>query len=98
MTKREEIISSLNACMDVHRSGLWSSGCAFCSYAKQSNPKCFMNLTRDAVALLREQPEIVRCKDCIYHHYENNRIPYCELIDYGYGWHDDDFCSRGKRR
>ena len=57
MTNREEIINSLNACMDVHRSGLWSSGCAFCSYAKQSNPKCFMNLTQDAVALLREEPE-----------------------------------------
>lgn len=99
MTEREEIINSLNACMDVHRSGLWSSGCAFCSYAKQSNPKCFMNLTRDAVALLREQPKIVRCKDCIYHHYTNDstHIPYCELIDYGYGWQDDDFCSRGKR-
>ncbi len=57
MTSREEIINSLNACMDVHRSGLWSSGCAFCSYAKQSNPKCFMNLTKDAVALLREESE-----------------------------------------
>lgn len=43
--------------MDVHRSGFWSSGCAFCSYAKQSNPKCFMNLTKDAIALLRERPE-----------------------------------------
>lgn len=57
MTSREEIINSLNACMDVHRSGLWSFGCAFCSYAKQSNPKCFMNLTKDTVALLREEPE-----------------------------------------
>ena len=57
MTSREEIINSLNACMDVHRSGLWSSGCAFCSYAKRSNPKCFMDLTKDAVALLREEPE-----------------------------------------
>lgn len=57
MTEREEIINSLNACMDVHRSGLWSSGCAFCSYAKRSNPKCFMDLTKDAIAMLREQPE-----------------------------------------
>ena len=51
-----------------------------------------------AIALLKEQPEIVRCKDCIYHHYDNDHIPYCERIDYGYGWKDDDFCSRGKRR
>ena len=46
----------------------------------------------------KETPDIVRCKECIYHHYDSNRIPYCELIDYGYGWKDDDFCSRGKRR
>ena len=45
-----------------------------------------------------ETPDIVRCKECIYHHYDNDHIPYCELIDYGYGWHDDDFCSRGERR
>ena len=51
-----------------------------------------------AIALLKKQPEIVRCKDCIYHHYDNDHIPYCERIDYGYGWKDDDFCSRGKRR
>ena len=56
MTEREEIINSLNACMDVHRSGLWSSGCAFCSYAKWRNPKCFMNLIKDVIELLK-QPE-----------------------------------------
>ena len=58
MTSREEIINSLNACMDVHRSGLWSSGCAFCSYAKQSNPKCYMNLTKDVIELLKEQEPV----------------------------------------
>ena len=59
MTEREEIINSLNACMDVHRSGLWSSGCAFCSYAKQSDPKCFMDLTKDAIALLKHDDETI---------------------------------------
>lgn len=41
------------------------------------------------------QPEIIKCKDCIHHHYENGKIPYCDRIDYGYGWKDDDYCSRG---
>ena len=59
MTNREEIINSLNACMDVHRSGLWSSGCAFCSYAKRSNPKCFMDLTRDAIELLKHDEQTI---------------------------------------
>ena len=52
----------------------------------------------DAIDILKSQPDIVRCKDCVYHHYDNDHIPYCERIDYGYGWKDDDFCSRGERR
>ena len=43
------------------------------------------------------QPEIIRCKDCKYHHYEGD-IPYCANIDYGYGWKDNDFCSKAERR
>lgn len=41
----------------------------------------------------------VRCKDCKHHRYEKHfdkRIPYCDRINYGYGWQDDDFCSRGE--
>lgn len=41
--------------------------------------------------------EIVRCKDCKHHHYDGN-IPYCDNIDYGYGWYDNDFCSHAERR
>lgn len=33
---------------------------------------------------------LVQCKDCIHHRYEKD-IPYCDQIDYGYGWQDDDF-------
>ena len=44
---------------------------------------------------------VIRCKDCKHHHYENHyeyKIPYCNLIDYGYGWTDNDFCSRAERK
>ena len=44
------------------------------------------------------QPEIIRCKDCKYHHYSECEIPYCDRIDYGYGWKDEDFCSHGERK
>jgi hypothetical protein len=44
------------------------------------------------------QPEIIHCRDCKHHHYESKGIPYCDRIDYGYGWKEDDFCSRGERR
>ena len=40
---------------------------------------------------------VVRCKECVNHRYQNG-VPYCMAIDYGYGWKDDDFCSRGERR
>ena len=43
------------------------------------------------------QPEIIHCRECMHHHYEKD-IPYCDRIDYGYGWKDNDFCSKGKRR
>lgn len=44
-----------------------------------------------------EWVEIIRCKDCKYHHYDGN-IPYCANIDYGYGWKNNDFCSHAERR
>ena len=44
------------------------------------------------------QPEIIRCKDCKHHHYSECEIPYCDRIDYGYGWKDEDFCSHGERK
>ena len=40
--------------------------------------------------------EIVRCKDCIHHHIDNDGCQYCDRIDYGYGWKDDDFCSKAE--
>jgi len=50
------------------------------------------------MAFTSAQPEIIRCKDCKHHHYESEDIPYCDRIDYGYGWKDYDFCSRAERR
>ena len=41
--------------------------------------------------------QIVRCKDCKYHFYERD-IPYCANIDYGYGWRDEDYCSKAERK
>ena len=45
-----------------------------------------------------EQPEIIHCRDCKWHRFDKDNIPYCYNIDYGYGWKDDDFCSRAERR
>ena len=47
--------------------------------------------------VLMMEIELIRCKDCKHHCYVN-KIPYCNLIDYGYGWKDNDFCSRAERK
>ena len=49
-------------------------------------------------ALPSAQPEIIHCRDCKWHRFDKDNIPYCYNIDYGYGWKDDDFCSRAERR
>ena len=43
------------------------------------------------ITVLPAQPEIVRCKECVYHAGWN----YCEEVD-GL-WYDDDFCCHGEK-
>ena len=100
MSDREKTIAGLEYCIGSD-DGNCPIDCPFydeCFSINGSNP--FVPALRAALQVLKEPHDIdiVRCKDCIYHHYDSDRIPYCELIDYGYGWHDNDFCSRGKRR
>ncbi len=40
---------------------------------------------------------VIRCKYC-KHHGHKGGIPYCSKQDYGYGWEDNDFCSKGDRK
>ena len=59
---------------------------------------CINRVDAELNSLPSAQPEIIHCRDCKHHHYESKGIPYCDRIDYGYGWKDDDFCSRAERR
>lgn len=95
MIDRKKTIKGLECCQQMS-----GDACQKCPYISDCDNLSagVPHLAHDALELLKEKPEIVRCKECIYHHYTNDRIPYCELIDYGYGWKDNDFCSRGKRR
>lgn len=46
----------------------------------------------EILALLKEQPEIVRCRDC-------KKIGKCDVFDWNGSWPGDDwFCPDGKRR
>ena len=101
MTEREEIINSLNACMDVHRSGIWSSGCAFCSYAKQSNPKCFMDLTKDVIELLKHDAQTIESMECTIDKLtkalaEQPEQKHGHWISYGCGLYRCSVCNDGK--
>lgn len=67
----------------------WDSGC-WMRY------RLFEKVLREQPTV--EQPEIIRCRECKWHRFDKDNIPYCYNIDYGYGWKDDDFCSRAERR
>ena len=41
---------------------------------------------------------LIRCKDCKNHRYDADGIPYCINVDYGYGWCDDEYCSKAELR
>ena len=40
-----------------------------------------------------EKHTFIKCKECKHHRYDGD-IPYCSIMDYGYGWRDEDYCSR----
>lgn len=68
---------------------------ALCEYCRNTKDR-----TVDANDIMRfpsAEPEIIRCKDCVHHFYSDG-IPCCHNADYGYGWEDNDFCSRAERK
>lgn len=93
---RDKVVTWLTICGE-------NSDCSECcpyhaEHRTEDAIECMSALMRDALELLKEEPEIVRCKDCKHYHYDKDQIPYCDDIDYGYGWRDDDFCSHAERR
>ena len=52
------------------------------------------NVCNDTISLLKEQPEIVRCKDCWKRPYDN--CPFYEHMDDM--TEDDFFCADGERK
>ena len=62
MADREKVIQGLNA----HKNGDCTENCP---YYSDDEDGCLRNLIDDALELLKEQAEIVRCKDCKYYRY-----------------------------
>ena len=88
---REKVINGLEHCMS-------ESLCYKCPY--KNTDECedggyyYSKAIEDAITLLKEQPEIIRCKDC--KHYNNN---YCTLQVWEW-WKvsPNGFCADGERR
>ena len=89
---REKIIEALETCRDQNNPpGYRFTSCVDdCPYYGNG---CARKLKEDVLALLKEQPEIVRCKDCKYHDEEDGKN-FCDCGNRP----DDWFCADGERR
>lgn len=72
-------------------------------YAEKGKIEVSVEAAKEIIDLLKEQPEIVRCKGCKhwvpgYITDEDDFIPPRCLDNHGVGWSANDFCSYGKRR
>jgi len=96
MSDREKTIKGLEYCSELQT-------CFGCPYCKGS-PTCQDDLCKDALQLIKEQPEIIRCKDCKY----IERLPWlddeafkamvCRKHNYTGMRKEDFFCADGERK
>ena len=98
--KLDKVISGLN-CEEYNK-------CPECPYVKFG--KCKVLLMRDAKELLKEQQQIVRCKDCKWwDKKDESPYGYCHACKHGYSspnweigiyrtYKGDWFCAEGERK
>ena len=91
MTDIEKVIKGLEHCMR-ESDNLYDDPCNGCPYYVEKQPSriCSGELQKDCYDLLKEQPQLVRCKDC------KNQYR-CEMSG---GFKDDLnwFCADGEKR
>ena len=90
---REKVIKGLWHCTshDDGRDKFGSVGkCGGCPYYGHD---CTDRMKKDALAMLNEQPQIVRCKDC-----KHNDGARCENLDLWVEHDMDWFCADGEKR
>ena len=81
MTDREKVIHALDCCLDIIRSGRWSSGCISCPYAEMNN--CREQMIIDALELLKEQGNLIdELLELGYPHNFQHEAPW--VVDYLY--------------
>lgn len=94
MTDREKV----NKGVECHRKKVQTKSTVSCLECPYSEPKqikewCMHGLMDDIYALLKEQPEIVRCEDCAF------RDPRDGMCEHVLQIRDPDwYCADGERR
>ena len=93
MPDREKVIKGLETCSDVYYGA--DGACSSCPYSQTNGDRCLAELVHDAIAMLNEQPEIVRCKDC--KHWDSEEHD-CNIKIGWFACGADWFCADGERR
>ena len=94
MPDREKVIKGLKFCCGT---GMCFDGCPY-HEVSQNIDECTSQLALEALELLKEQPEIVRCRDCKHSEHWYGDKQRCFLWDEnGIDVFEDGFCSYGKR-
>ena len=99
MVDREKVITGVDICLSRFHCG---EDCPY--YNVENRSGCMELLRKDALELLKEQPEIVRCEDCKHRptypkaygaEINGHWCYWCELHRM---WSTDDwFCADGER-
>lgn len=107
MNGREKVIKGLEHCR-IMCEGVSLNPCSGCPY--QGHYTCADRLKTDALALLKEQEAVVRCKDCKWwDKKDDSNYGYCHACKHGYysdhweigiyrTYKGDWFCADGERR
>ena len=109
----EKVIKGLECCTR-YEVGKQLNNCLDCPYVEPIGFNQFrcksQEMKEDALALLKEQPEIVRCKDCKWWDKKDGaNYGYCHACKHGYysdhweigiyrTYKGDFFCSDGERK
>jgi len=91
MTDREKVVKGLDICINAIHTDC-PIGCPYYEQCtKWENRYVFQPMLRDALALLKEQETVVRCKDCKHYMTMHCNCGGCFISD-------DWFCADGERR
>lgn len=94
MPDRKKVIEGLDICLKNIESPDCPSNCPYFSdCSKYENRVVFQPLMRNALALLKEQEAVVRCKDCTQNNQCSIQFKFADAGNPG-EW----YCAYGKRR